>query len=187
MKNTALFILAFLMLFSCKQQRSGQEEQTETQIEVGEIPPMTDREIEDMLIRSMINNRLQIALARQAKDKSDNVEFQAFCETLINDHEEFQYNISRLALSQGIEIPQGLTLEAQAEFDRLSDLPDEEFDKAFMELILKQHEEDLERYERLMAEERDDLQRGTLEIIHDKLKIHMDYAQQVNGSVQEAS
>jgi len=183
-----IFLFAIMgLLFSCNQKKQEVNEEKKPEIEVGDEigdrETMSDKDLKDLVIFAMINNRLQTALAELADERSQDPMFEVFCEMIINNHEQFQYYDGILALSLDIEIPQGLTTEAQDEYERIKNLPTEEFDEAFINLIIKTHKEDIDRLERLLASENEIVERAMVEEMHDSLEKHLAYAEHIKENM----
>ncbi len=170
-------------LFSCNPKKPEAKEEKKPEIEVGVQDEISDKDLKDLVIYAMINNRLQAALAELADQQSKDPLFQVFCEMIINNHQQFQYYDGILALSFDIEIPQGLTPDAQAEYERIKSLPPNEFDKEFVDLIIKTHKEDITRMDRLLAAENEVLERGMVEEMHDSLVKHLQYAEHIKENL----
>jgi len=179
-----IFLIAILgFLISCSQKKQEINEDKKPEIEVGDHEEMSDKDLKDLVIIAMINNRLQTALAELADEQSNNPMFQVFCEMIINNQGQFQYDDGILALSLDIEIPQGLSTDAQEEYERIKSLPPQEFDRAFVDLIIKTHKEDIERLERLLASENEIIERAAAEEMHDLLVKHLKYAEHIKQNM----
>lgn len=179
-----LFIVAIIgLLSSCSQKKQEANEEKKPEIEVGDHEEMSDKDLKDLVIFAMINNRLQTALAELADEQSSDPMFQVFCEMIINNHEQFQYDDGILALSLDIEIPQGLSTDAEEQYERIKSLPPEEFDRAFVDLIIKTHKEDIDRLERLLAGENEIIERAAVEEMHDSLVKHLQYAEHIKENM----
>jgi putative membrane protein len=171
-------------LFSCNPRKPEAKEEKKPKIEVGVQDEMSDKDLKDLVIYAMINNRLQAALAELADEQNKDPLFEVFCEMIINNHQQYQYYDGILALSFDIEIPQGLTTVAQEEYERIKSLPPNEFDKEFVDLIIKTHKEDIARLERLLAAENEVVERGMVEEMHDSLVKHLQYAEHIKENLE---
>jgi putative membrane protein len=179
-----LFLVALTgLLTSCNPTKQEAREEKKPEIEVGDHEEMSDKDLRDLVIYAMINNRLQTALAELADEQSKNPMFQVFCEMIINNHERFQYYDGILALSLDIEIPQGLSTDAEDEYERIKSLPPAEFDREFVDLIIKTHKEDIARIERLLASENEIVERTMVEEMHDSLVKHLQYAEHIKENL----
>lgn len=184
MKKIMLLIAIFGFFFSCNPKKLIDQEEKKPEIEMGVQDEMSDTDLKDLVIYAMIDNRLQTALAELADERSNNPMFEVFCEMIINNHQQFQYYDGILALCFDIEIPQGLTPDAQAEYERIKSLPPKEFDGEFVDLIIKTHKEDIARLERLLGAENEVVERGMVEEMHDSLVKHLQYAEHIKENLE---
>jgi len=97
----------------------------------------------------MIISRLQTALAEPAPENCDDLPCSASRKMMNNDRYRFQYYFGLPAMKYDIELPERLSQEALAEFDRIQNLPSDDFDRELIELKSRIHREDIERVERL--------------------------------------
>jgi putative membrane protein len=184
MKKLIFLVTLIGLLSSCSQKQQEVNEEKKPEIEVGDHEEMSDKDLKDLVIFAMINNRLQSALAELADEQSNNPMFQVFCEMIINNHGQFQYDAGLLALSMDIEIPQGLSTEAQEEYERIKSLPPDEFDRSFVDLIIRTHKEDIDRLERLLGSENEIIERAAVEEMHDLLVKHLQYAEHIKENME---
>jgi predicted outer membrane protein len=183
MKKLLYYIPIILIIISCNQQNQETASDQSTEIMVGEQNRISSADIEDMIIHAMINSRLQTALAELAPEKCEDTRCSAFCEMINNNHYQFQYYIGLLAMTYDIELPQGLTPDAQAEFVRIQNLPPEEFDREFIKLVARKHQEDIERMERILTTEEEVMERGMIEEMYDTMKKHLEFADRIRDNL----
>jgi putative membrane protein len=184
MKRVLLFIAALGLMVACNQKKPEAGEEKKPEIEVGTKDVMSDTDLRDLVIYAMDNNRLQTALAELADEQSKDPMFKAFCEMIINNHQEFQYYDGILALSLNIGIPEGLITDTQEVYERIKNLAPVDFDREFVDLIIKTHQEDIARLERLLGSENEVVERGMVEEMHDTLVKHLQYAEKIKDHLK---
>jgi hypothetical protein len=180
MKIPLYLLLSSVLVISCSPDRQGGSETTDTEIEVGEQEEIDQAAIEDMIIHAMVNNRLQAALAEQMQEENLDPKFKIYKEMILNNYEDYQYNLGVLATTYEIEIPQGLTPQAQEQYDRISNLSPEEFKDEFVDLIIKNNQEDLDRLETILTEDSEVMQRGIVEGMHDTIEKQLERAEELD-------
>jgi putative membrane protein len=180
MKNIALLFLLSVLFLACNPDRRDGAENTETEIVAGHQVQIDRESIEDMVIYTMINNRLHVALAEQLNEDNLHPEVQILRDRILNEYEDYQYNLNLLATNYDIEIPQGITLLAQEKFDRITGLSPENFRDEFVNLLIKNHQEDLSRFEAILVQDGDIMERGIIESMHNTLGEHLALAERLN-------
>lgn len=155
----------------------------ETEIEVGEETGEYNQEKADQLIAILINNRLQVALSALVEGKSQNQTLVSFADRAARELEDVHAKLLSVATARGIDIPEGLTPEAQATFDQLNALTDADFDRRFLELTVKLHRENIERLNEFRSGEAPILERSALEEAGGFMTEHMEEAQSLLNSM----
>ena len=87
---------------------------------------------------------VQIGDLAQKNGESDDV--RAFGATLVKDHSESLEEATELAQDVGATVPDQPKPEAQKEFEELKSLTGAEFDKAFAEHMVMNHEKEIQKY-----------------------------------------
>jgi putative membrane protein len=181
MNKAFLFLFFIAAVVACNQRQSA--ENTDTEIVVGEQNEISTEEVEDLVVKIMINNRLKTALAHLANEKAVNPRIASFSQMIIDNNDVFEDNMIRIAEAYEIEPPSGLTLEAQKQFEELSNLPTDEFQREFLNTTISTHEETLERFERLMARTGNPIERSLLQNVRDALHQHVEIARNLQDEI----
>jgi putative membrane protein len=180
MKKITLFIITAVIITSCNQRTRSEDE---TQIVVGEESEFTTEEVEDLIVMVMINNRLKTALALLANEKDVNPRIESFSEMIVENHDQFQMDMVRIARAYEIEPPSGLTPPAHETFERVSRLEKNEFEREFLSFIIDVHEDNLAHFDRLMLKSGHPIERRILSNVRETLQHHLDVAQNLQDEV----
>ena len=86
----------------------------------------------------------EIGLARLAADRSHRPEVRDFADVLIEDHEKANAQLQALAEAAGIPSPGGLNADHQAIQDRLEKLSGDDFDQAFVDALITDHQKTIQ-------------------------------------------
>lgn len=184
MKKYLMILAGIIVLASSCNQRRQAEEAKEPEIAVGEQSDMDNKEAADLLIAAMVNNRLQAALAQLAGTKSKNQRLTSFADLMLQEHEETQVNLQRLSTAYRVEPPEGLTPEAQSIFDQVNALTGQEFDRRFLELMIRLHHEDIDRINAFLTTSPHIMERGVLEQVQQTLTRHLNESESIYNSIK---
>ncbi len=132
----------------------------------------------DYLVSAHINSQLQVALGKVANQKSQSQQLKEFGRQLTEENRQIQQNINTLATGAGIEIQPALTPEYSGVVDSIKSLSDKDFDKAFLDLVLEEHNEDIERFTSLSN-------KTTNPIVRDMLTDNLDILRRRQTKAQE--
>jgi putative membrane protein len=100
-------------------------------------------------------NQAEVDAGRMAMERAIDPEVRRFGEMLANDHRESLQELEQLASQQDIALPQQLDNKHQQMLSRLSQLQGAQFDREFINEMVKRHEEAISRFENQMRSGRD--------------------------------
>lgn len=164
-------VFCMALIISCgPQERNTETSEADNDATVDAV--MSDnenlQEDTDFLVSAHINSQLQVALGQAATQQSQSPRVQEFGAQLVNENEVVQHNISALAEGAGIEIDPALTPEYASLVDSVQTLSGREFDEAFLDLVIEEHDEDIDRFTRLTSRAENPIVRN---MISDNLEI----------------
>ncbi|HMM76615.1 MAG TPA: DUF4142 domain-containing protein [Gammaproteobacteria bacterium] len=90
----------------------------------------------------------EVALGGLAADRARNDMVRDFGQRMVKDHGEVNVKLLELAKGKGYEPPQTLQPAQQAELDRLKGLAAEDFDRAYVQAMVKDHRKDVAEFEK---------------------------------------
>jgi hypothetical protein len=71
-----------------------------------------------------------------------------FGQRMVQDHGQANEKLTAIAEEKGIELPQELPADAQQKYEELQQLSADEFDQAYMDEMVKDHEKDVQAFDR---------------------------------------
>lgn len=121
----------------------------------------------------------EVELGQLATQKAGSDDVKKFGQRMVDDHSKANDQLKQVAASEGIQIPDKLSAKDQATKDRLSKLSGEQFDRAYMKDMVKDHTQDIAEFQRESTNGSDpqvkDFASKTLPI----LQSHLQEAQQI--------
>jgi len=133
--------------------------------------------------KAAIGNLAEIELGRVAAQRAARPSVRSFGERMVTDHGRSNAELTSLARSKGIEVPTALEPSQQAVRDRLSALSGNDFDRAYMSEMARDHTEDIALFERAAEISTDpDLKAWAAQSLP-MLREHLALARQVNSEV----
>ena len=98
---------------------------------------------------------LEVQLGSLAADQAASEDVKKFGEEMVTDHSKANKELMQLASEKGVALSKELDAEHQAKVDRVSNLSGAEFDRMYMSEIVKEHEKDIEAFQRQSKEAQD--------------------------------
>lgn len=91
-------------------------------------------------------NQAEVELGKMAAEKATNPQVKQFAERMIRDHSKAEEQLQQVAQAQGVELPTQPDAKAQMTKKELADLSGDQFDKAYMSDMLKDHKQDIAEF-----------------------------------------
>lgn len=134
----------------------------------------------DFSVEAANGGMIEIQLAALAKTKAVNNRVRNFAAMMLEDHNKINAELQRIATAKNITLPQALSDDAKKHIDRLNKKEKGEFDRAYMNMMVKDHKNDVAEFERMVKDSKDpalkDFVKETLPI----LKKHLDSARAID-------
>ena len=90
----------------------------------------------------------EVELGKLATEKASSDEVKKFGQRMVDDHGKANDQLKQLASSKGVELPTNLSAKDKATKERLSKLSGEQFDKAYMNDMVKDHTQDVSEFKK---------------------------------------
>ena len=93
------------------------------------------------------SDKAEIKIACLALQKSTNADVKAFAQRLVDDHSRSSEQLKSTVQPSGIQVTDEISTEGRASVERLSQLSGAEFDRAFADHMVKDHEKAISEFE----------------------------------------
>lgn len=90
----------------------------------------------------------EVELGNLARDKASNPDVKQFAQKMVDDHSAANNELKTLAQQKGVAVPTQPDSSSKKELDRLSKLSGPAFDRAYMKLMVSDHEKDVSEFEK---------------------------------------
>ncbi|HMC22268.1 MAG TPA: DUF4142 domain-containing protein [Thermoanaerobaculia bacterium] len=193
MKQKLIFLLAIvaLLMFACKKNESATEtatsatdtsSMTSTTSTTGTATSLSDAD-KTFMTKAAEGGMMEVNLGTLAAAKATANEVKDFGNRMVTDHGKAGDELKTLAANKGVTLPTQPGDEEKKASNDLSMKKGKDFDKAYMSLMVKDHEKDIAEFEKESKEAQDpDLKNWvtrTLPIIQDHLKMAKQNASKV--------
>jgi putative membrane protein len=125
---------------------------------------------------------VELGKLAQANASSDAVK--QFGQRMVDDHSKANDELKRIAADKGVTLPSGPDAKSQATKDRLSKLTGKEFDRAYMEDMVKDHREDVAEFKKEANSGKDSEVKGFASKTLPTLEEHLKLAEQTLSSTK---
>ncbi len=126
----------------------------------------------------------EVNLSELAVRVSRNPAVTQFAQRMIADHMRASQEMTRMANQRSIKLPGEMDDEHQKCFDKLKKLSGAEFDREYMEAMVKDHEKAVEAFEKQSKEGKDDAMKRWATQLTPIMKRHLEMARKVRDQVK---
>ena len=102
-----------------------------------------------------IGGMAEVELGRLASTKAQNSEVKRFAEMMVSDHSKANEELKALAKKKNIILPTALDAEHQSTIQRLQGMSGTEFDRAYVDDMVEDHEADVQAFEKQSTDDSD--------------------------------
>ncbi|MCC2663109.1 MAG: hypothetical protein K0S35_1031, partial [Geminicoccaceae bacterium] len=129
----------------------------------------------------------EVRLGELAQRQAASDQVKEFGQRMVEDHGKANDQLKQIAEQKGIELPQEMSEEGQQLYDELAQKSGEEFDRAYMDEMVSDHEEDVETFQQYAESGQDPDLTGFAEQTLPVLEEHLQLAQKTQEQVTAAA
>jgi putative membrane protein len=163
----------------------AQDTQPQPQAQSGQM--QVAQEDRDFATEAAQGGLIEVRLGELAQQQAKSAEVKDFGQRMVDDHGQANDKLTQIAEQKGIELPQDLSEDAQATYDELQQQSGAEFDQAYMDEMVSDHEDDVSAFEDYVEDAQDPDLRSFAEETLPTLKEHLALAKQTQEQVAAAS
>jgi putative membrane protein len=133
-----------------------------------------------------VGGLMEVKLGLLAMEHASNAEVKKFAQRMVDDHGKANKDLMGVADKKGIKVSIDLPKKHQETFDQLAKLKGAEFDRAYIKLMIMDHEEDLKEFDMESKSGKDpdvkEFAAKTLPVIREHLSMAMDIWDRIKDS-----
>jgi len=130
----------------------------------------------------------EVTLGKLAADKATSDDVKKFGQMMADDHSKANDELKALASSKGVDLTKTLDkaqTKAQKDSDKLAKETGDAFDRAYMSLMVKDHEKDVKEFEEASKTAKDEDLKAWAAKTLPTLQHHLDMAKEVQGKIKK--
>lgn len=140
--------------------------------------------VEDFLRHEVTANVNTVRVAELGKNRATNPEVKALAEKLAAEHREAGIAITGLAKEKGVTLKEVPADAVDEDYKDLADVKKEDFDQAFLNTVIEQHEESIEELEEASTDSKDAEIKAWATKMLPGLKVHQEKAEALRDGVK---
>lgn len=139
-----LCLFAGLVFASCGNNRSDSVEQAKEQNADATTVSESDMKF---AVEAASGGMMEVQLGRMALEQASAQTVKDFAQTMIDDHSKANAELQDLARRQSIELPATPGADHQDKIDQLAKMKGRDFDRAYVDLMVSDHESDVAAFD----------------------------------------
>ncbi len=140
----------------------------------GKVPSKGDA---GFMVKATSGNQLEVILGQLAQTNAASAGVKSFGQMMIKDHSEGEKELRGLAASKQIILPDTISNDQKKERDDLQKKTGREFDKAYVKLMVSDHKEDIDEFQKASQEANDPDIKALAAKMVPILQMHLDSVQ----------
>jgi len=124
----------------------------------------------------------EVQLGQLAQQNGQSQEVKDFGQRMVTDHTKANDQLKQVASQQGVNLPTSPSAKDKAEYDRLSKLQGEAFDKAYSKMMVSDHKKDVSEFKREADSGSDPQVKNFASETLPVLQEHLQMAEKMNGT-----
>jgi putative membrane protein len=132
-------------------------------------------------------NLAEVQAGKAAQDRAKSDEVKQFGEHMVEDHSKMLEEQQTLAKSKGVQLPKQPNKEQQAAMKKLQSAKGEQFDRAFMSQMVKDHEKALKLAQAAAKNAKDPQLKALAEKAAPEIEKHLQMAKQISDKASAGS
>lgn len=138
----------------------------------------------EFLGQALQDSLAEIELCELALQQTENDEVKVFAQRMIDEHSKLGQEIEKLAGKSKIALPRDLRAEHESMKEELSALSGDDFDRKFVERVVREHEKDVKVFGHYAQEESDPGVKGLADRGMRMLSQHLDMARDISSRLK---
>lgn len=102
---------------------------------------------EDFAMKAAKGGMMEVELGRMASEKASNPAVKSFGQRMVTDHSKAGDKLKGIAVKKGFTLPAEIDAEQKAEMEKLSQTTGADFDRAYMNMMVADHEKDVSEFQ----------------------------------------
>lgn len=187
MKTQVIFAaiaLAGISFQACNS--AGKKDSAKQAEEINEQKDSLNSEVSEFAVNAASGGMMEVELGNYAAQNAGHARVKHFGEMMVRDHTKANDELKSLASTKNITLPATLSEKHQKHVDDLKKLKGAEFDKEYMDLMVKDHKEDIDEFEEASRKEADAEIKAFAGKTLPVLKMHLDSAKAIDEALKNS-
>ncbi|MBC7905115.1 MAG: DUF4142 domain-containing protein [Gemmatimonadaceae bacterium] len=144
-----------------------------------------DEESAEFMVAAADGGMMEVELGRAAKEKATHPRVKAFGDMMAMDHGKANEELKALAARKNVTLPAALSENNQKHVTDMSKKSAKEFDKDYMGMMVDDHKDDIDKFEKASKNSKDAEVKAFAEKTLPTLRAHLDSAKAIKDALDK--
>ena len=135
----------------------------------------------EFAVKAANGGMMEVEGGKLASEKASSKRIKSFGDMMVKDHSEANDKLKRIATGLNIALPDTLSYDSKTELNKLANKKGKDFDKAYMNMMLEDHKNDLTEFRRAADNLKDSSIKSFAETTLPVLEKHLDSVEAITG------
>lgn len=143
-----------------------------------------DKSTADFMVEAADGGMTEVQAGRMAAQKATHPRVKAFGEMMVRDHSKVNDEMKSLAARKNVTLPATVSDDKQKMIDDYNKKSSKDFDKDYMDMMVKDHEKDVSKFEKASNDTKDADVKALIDKTLPTLRAHLDSAKAIQNSLK---
>jgi len=139
----------------------------------------------EFMVEAASGGMMEVELGNMAQQKSSNARVKGFGEMMVRDHSGANEELKNLASLKNVTLPATMGDKHQKNVNNLRDKPAKDFDKAYINMMIDDHKEDINKFERAASNAKSPDVKSYAAKTLPVLRVHLDSAKAIGAAFKQ--
>jgi putative membrane protein len=186
MKRIITVLVSGCMLLACNSSSTNQQQDSvDSAKNVNDSTASTISKASDFATEAASGGMMEVQLGKLAEQKAQSKRVKAFGAMMVKDHTQANDELKAIAAKQNIVLPDSMSNDKKKNLDDLSKKTGNDFDKAYMDMMVDDHKEDVSKFKDAAQNSPDSAVKAFAAKAVPVLQKHLDSAQAIQQSLKK--
>lgn len=182
--STILFLSLLLLSASCSTKKAEDTKEVAEEQNEAKFDDTNLEDVTEFAVNAADAGMMEVQAGSLALTKASSPKVKEFAQTMIDDHTKANEELKALAQGKNISLPPSLSDKCQNKYQDLSEKSGSDFDKAYADLMVKDHKDVVDMFKKASDNAKDaDLKSWATEKLP-ALQHHLEMAQALEESIK---
>jgi putative membrane protein len=138
----------------------------------------------DFMTKAADGGMAEVEGGKMASDKATRTDVKNFGSMMVSDHSAANEQLKSLASARNVSLPQTISAEHKHMATQMEQKKGKAFDKAYIDMMVKDHQKDISLFEKAQSETNDDAVRSFITNTLPTLRMHLDSARAIQARIK---